>query len=80
MAEETITHRHSTRDRAVPVRQHGSHHCGRSTEDRAFRRTYPSRIGSSPIKSSSLTTGAPSRWWESAARRGTCAAAALARA
>ena len=31
MAEETITHRHSTRDRAVPVRQHGSYHPGTGT-------------------------------------------------
>src|SRR5258706_3243916 len=31
MAEETITHRHSARDRAVPVRQHGSYHPGTGT-------------------------------------------------
>ena len=30
-AEETITHRHSLKDNAVPVRQHGSFHPGTGT-------------------------------------------------
>ena len=30
-AEETITHRHSLKDSAVPVRQHGSFHPGTGT-------------------------------------------------